>query len=66
MKPYLFTATATQDLVIWANSEDEAAELIQDAIDSLSWDMDGAEHGGEIAEDDVATYVRHGAQELIP
>jgi hypothetical protein len=66
MKPYLFTATATQELIIWADTEDEAADLIPDAIDSLSWDMGGAEHGGELAEDAVAVYVRHGARELIP
>jgi hypothetical protein len=64
MKPYLFTATAVQVLIIWANNEDEAAQLIGDAIDPLSWDMEGAEHGGELTEKDAATYVRHGANEL--
>jgi len=66
MKPFHFTATAFQELVIWADSEDEASAFIADAVLPENWQMEGAEHNGEVSEDDAESIVRHGASVSKP
>jgi hypothetical protein len=63
VKPYHFTAQAFQDLVIWGDSEEAAAELIDEAIDDSKWDMTGADWEGEIPPEEIPSYVSHGAIE---
>lgn len=69
MKPYLYELLARKTVVVWAESPEEAREVMENEFLLVSNEWEGMEaRGGDepISEEIAAVELRHGALESRP